>query len=153
MLAGVPELARREGERLRPFECSDLEPLIALDVRGAGMPRGALLQRLFAEEETLVLERHGRAAGFAVLRRFGRGEAIGPVVAADVDAARLLIAACCRHVEGFLRIDVDITSGLSPWLESLGLSRVGGGTIMVRGRVPARGPSHGSWALFSQAIG
>lgn len=149
----LPGLTGRQGDRVRPLEGVDVEFLVALDARGAGMPRGELLRRLFAQEETLVLERGGQTAGFAVRRRFGRGHAIGPVAAPDLEAARLLIAACCLHIDGFLRIDVNITSGLSPWLATLGLPCTGGGTVMVQGRVPDHGPAHGGWALFTQAIG
>lgn len=153
VLAPFPALKARKGDRLRPLESGDFESLIALDARGAGMPRGHLLHRLFSQEKTVVLERGGAAAGFAVLRRFGHGHAIGPVAAPDLDAARLLIADCCCRTEGFLRVDVDATSGLMQWLESLGLPRTNAVTIMVRGRVPERGPAHGGWALFTQAIG
>ena len=153
LVAALPALAGREGDRLRPLEDADVESLIAMDARGAGMPRGELLRSLFAQERTVVLERGGQAAGFAVLRRFGRGHLVGPVSAPDFDAARVLISDCCRHTEGFVRVDVYAMSGLSPWLESLGLQRAGGGTIMVRGRVPGRGPAQGGWALVTQAIG
>jgi predicted N-acetyltransferase YhbS len=153
VLLASPRLTARKGDRLRPLEVGDVESLIEIDGRGAGMPRGELLRRLFAQEKTVVLERGGQAAGFAVLRRFGRGQAVAPVAAPDLDAARLLIADCCRRTEGFLRIDVHATSGLRPWLESLGLPRTGGGTVMVRGRVPERGPVHGGWAIVTQAIG
>jgi ribosomal protein S18 acetylase RimI-like enzyme len=153
VLATLPALAGREDDRLRALAAADVESLIAMDARSAGMHRGELLCRLFAEEKTVVLERGGQTGGFAVLRRFGHGHAVGPVAAPDLDAARLLIADCCRHAEGFLRLDVDATSGLPPWLESLGLPRTGSVTVMVRGRVPERGPAHGGWALVSQAIG
>jgi GNAT superfamily N-acetyltransferase len=153
VLRTLPTVAGGEGDRLRPLADADVDSLIAIDARGAGMPRGELLRRLFAQEKTVVLERGGQLAGFAVLRRYGHGHAVGPVAAPNVDAARLLIADCCRHTEGFLRIDVDPTSGLPSWLESLGLSRTGGVNIMVRGRVPGRGPAHGNWALVTQAIG
>lgn len=153
VLAAWPALEEVHGDSLRPPAPADIDSLIAIDARGAGMPRGELLCRLFAQEKTVVLERGNRAVGFAVLRRFGRGHAVGPVAAPDLDAARLLIAECCRHAGGLLRIDVHATSGLPPWLESLGLSRTGGGTVMVRGRVPERGPVHGGWALVTQAIG
>lgn len=154
VLAALPAAAGREGDRLRPLEDSDdIESLIAMDARGAGMLRGELLRRSFAQGKAVILERGGQVAGFALLRRYGRGHAIGPVVAPDADAARLLIADCLRNTQGFVRVDVDITSGLSQWLESLGLPCVGGVTIMVRGRVPERGPALGGWALFSHAIG
>jgi ribosomal protein S18 acetylase RimI-like enzyme len=153
MLVALPALAERKGDRLRPLADADVETLIAMDARGAGMSRGELLRQLFAQERTVVLERGGQAAGFAVLRRFGRGHLVGPVAAPDFEAARVLISDCCRHTEGFVRVDVYAMSGLSPWLEGLGLPRVGGGTIMVRGRVPGRGPAQGGWALVTQAIG
>jgi ribosomal protein S18 acetylase RimI-like enzyme len=151
--AAVPALAGRVGERLRPLRAGDVESLIALDARGAGMPRGELLRRLFAEARTVVLDRRGQAVGFAVLRRYGLGHAVGPLAAPDIDAARLLIADCCRQTEGLLRIDVDAASGLPSWLESLGLQRAGSVVTMVRGKQPARGPAYGSWALVTQAIG
>jgi len=153
MLAALPALAKREGDRLRPLAGADVESLIAMDTRGAGMARGELLGRLFSQEKTVVLERGGHVVGFAVLRRYGRGHAVGPVVAPDFDAARLLIAECCRHADGFMRVDVYAKGGLAQWLESLGLPRAGGGSVMVRGRVPERGPAHGGWALVTQAIG
>ena len=153
VLATLPTLARRAGDRLRPLAAADVESLIAMDARGAGMPRGELLRRLFSQERTVVLERGGQVAGFAVLRRYGHGHAVGPVAAPDFDAARLLIADCCSHTEGFLRVDVDATSGLPQWLESLGLPRAGSVSVMVRGHVPERGPAHGGWALVTQAIG
>ncbi|KQX21402.1 GNAT family N-acetyltransferase [Variovorax sp. Root434] len=153
VLAILPAVAGRKGDLLRPLGAADIEALIAMDARGAGMPRGELLRRLFSQGKTVVLERGGQAAGFAVLRRYGHGHAVGPVSAPDFDAARLLIADCCCHTEGFLRVDVDATSGLPQWLESLGLPRVNGVSTMVRGQVPERGPAHGGWALVTQAIG
>lgn len=149
----LPVLPEREGSRLRPLEEGDIETLIALDARGAGMPRPALLRRLFSQERTVVLEHGGRAVGFAVLHRFGHGHTLGPVVAPDADAARWLIADGIRQANGFVRIDVDAQSGLPAWLDSLGLPRVGTVTIMVRGRAPERGPAWGNWALFTHAIG
>lgn len=153
MLHGLPEVVLRESDRLRPFGGGDAEALSAIDARAAGMPRTELLRRLFAQGMTVVLERGGEVTGFAVLRRFGRGHAIGPVAAPDLDAARALIAACCRQAEGFVRIDGHATSGLQRWLETLGLSRTGDATVMVRGRVSQRGPAQGGWAVVSQATG
>jgi hypothetical protein len=64
------------------------------------MPRGQLLRLWFAQERTIVLERDGHTAGFAVLRRFGRAHAVGPLAAPDLDALRLLIAGCVPNVGG-----------------------------------------------------
>jgi ribosomal protein S18 acetylase RimI-like enzyme len=147
-------LALPEGERLRPLGRNDADILVALDAQSAGMPREAMLRQLLAEGETVVLARDGEAIGFSILRRFGRGHAIGPVVAPDLTSAQALIGYwCSRYAGKFLRIDVDATSGLPEWLEAQGLPRVGMVTTMVRGTPPQRGPAHGGWALVNQAMG
>lgn len=147
-------IALAEGDRLRPMNHSDAERVIALDTRAAGMPRGAMLRQMLAVGDTILLDRDGEAAGFAVVRRFGRGHTIGPVVAPDLLTAKALIAHWCSRLAGkFLRIDVDAASGLPEWLEAQGLPRVGSATTMVRGGPLERGPAHGGWALVTQAMG
>lgn len=142
------------GDRLRPLGRNDAQALVALDARAAGMPREAMLRQLLAEGETVVLARGGEAVGFATVRRFGRGHAIGPVVAPDLTGAQALIAHwCSRYAGKFLRIDVDAASGLPEWLEAQGLPRVGTVTTMVRGGPLERGPNFGGWALVNQAMG
>jgi ribosomal protein S18 acetylase RimI-like enzyme len=147
-------VALPEGERLRPLNRNDAEQLIALDTRAAGMPREAMLRQVLAEGETVVLARDGEAVGFSTVRRFGRGHAIGPVVAPDLSSAQALIGHwCSRYAGKFLRIDVDAASGLPEWLEARGLPRVGSVTTMVRGGPLERGPGLGYWALVTQALG
>jgi predicted N-acetyltransferase YhbS len=143
-----------EGERLRSPDPHDGDVLAALDVKAAGLPRQSVLRRLLHDEQVVVFDRNGQAVGFSVLRRFGLGHAIGPVVAPDMASARALIAHWCRLYAGkFLRIDVDAESGLPEWLESLGLQPAGRATAMVRGKLPPRGPACGGWALITQAMG
>jgi ribosomal protein S18 acetylase RimI-like enzyme len=154
-IAGPAQLvALPQGERLRPLGRHDTQALIALDTRGAGMPRDALIQQLLVEGETVVLAQSSEVLGFSVLRRFGRGYVIGPVVAPDLAGAKALIGYwCSRHAGRFLRIDVDACSGLPEWLEEVGLKRAGVTTAMVRGTPPPRGFEHGGWALVNQAMG
>jgi predicted GNAT family N-acyltransferase len=123
------------GRRLRPATEADLPTLQALDTAARGMPRPALIDEIFREAEaTVVLDEDGRARGFAILRRFGRGHAIGPVVAPEAEGAQLLIAHLAGLSAGrFTRVDIDFDSGLAEWVESLGLQRVGTSVTMVRG--------------------
>lgn len=152
--ATAPWPVLADGERLRPPGLHDGDVLAALDVKGTGLPRPSVVDRLLDHEQVVVFERDGQAVGFSVLRRFGLGHAIGPVVAPDVASARALIAHWCRLYAGrFLRIDVDAESGLPEWLESLGLQRAGRATAMVRGKLPPRGPASGGWALITQTMG
>lgn len=147
-------VALPEGERLRPLGRNDAKRLIALDARATGMPRDAMLEQLLADGDTVVLARGAEAVGFATIRRFGRGYAIGPVVAPDLAGARALIGHwCSRYAGKFVRIDVDAASGLPEWLEMQGLPRVGSVTTMVRGGPLQRGPEVGGWALVTHSLG
>ena len=94
------------------------------------------------------------------MRRFGRGQVIGPVVAPDANAAKALIAHCANlHAGRFVRIDTDFAAGLTAWLETLGLRRAGGPAAMVEGPPLVRGDARVagerslSYALVSQALG
>lgn len=151
----APLIALGAGRRLRPVTEADLPALHALDVAGRGMPRPALVDELFRDAEaTVVLDEDGSARGFAMLRRFGRGHAIGPVVAPDNEGAQALIA----HLAGlnagrFTRIDIDFDSGLAEWVESLGLLRVDAPTTMVRGAPLAHDANARLYAIVTQALG
>jgi hypothetical protein len=112
----------------------DVDPLIALDHASRGRPREALIRALAAQAVACVVLSDGeQACGFAMLRRFGRGQVIGPVVAPDVEGAQALIAHLAGQNAGhFTRIDIDFDSGLAEWLEGLGLLRVDAPVTMVR---------------------
>jgi hypothetical protein len=103
----------------------------------------------------VVLDHDGTAQGFGMLRRFGRGHAIGPVVAPDAEGAKALIA----HLSGlnagrFTRIDIDFDTGLAEWLESLGLLRVDAPTTMLRGSALVSPPGAPKLhAIVTQALG
>lgn len=147
-------VALAPGERLRPLGRSDAALLMALDRAGTGLDRAPMLQALLAQAEGVVLERDGVAIGASLLRRFGRGHVIGPVLAPDAAAARALIAHWLGVRSGqFLRIDVPAESGLSPWLQEMGLAQVDVGTAMRRGSPPPEGQSTQRFALINQALG
>ena len=119
------------------------------------MPRHALIDDLLAQADAcVVLDHDGAPEGFAMLRRFGRGHTIGPVIAPDAQSAKALIA----HLAGlnagnFTRVDIDFDSGLTEWLESIGLLRVDAATTMLRG-VPLKHRMDASrlFAIVTQAI-
>jgi ribosomal protein S18 acetylase RimI-like enzyme len=150
-----PLIALDAGWRLRPATEADLPALRALDAGARGMPRDALIDELFRDAEaTVVLDHDDSARGFAILRRFGRGHAIGPVVAPDAEGAKALIA----HLSGlnagrFTRIDIDFDSGLAEWVESLGLLRVDAPTTMLRGPELVQREGTKLYAIVTQALG
>lgn len=150
----APLMVPGAGLRLRPLGRGDADRLIELDRRACGMARAPALRALLDTAEGVVLDHDGEAVGFSLLRRFGRGHAIGPVIAPDLNGAQVLIAHWTSLLaQKFVRIDVEAGSGLIEWLESQGLLRAGNVAIMVRGEPPKRGPSTGLYALINQALG
>ncbi|HET9628343.1 MAG TPA: GNAT family N-acetyltransferase [Novosphingobium sp.] len=153
-VAGAMPLAElRPGERVRPTGGAD-DMLADLYSRAAGMDRSALFDALAADGSTVVLTRDHLPQGFAQQRRFGRGWEIGPVVAPDEKGAKALILHWLGTSSGsFCRLDVTEASGLSPWLEEIGLPKVGQVITMVRGRAPVAGVEASVQALAAQALG
>ncbi|MCV9941123.1 GNAT family N-acetyltransferase [Boseaceae bacterium BT-24-1] len=152
LAVAAPELGA--GERLRPASFTDLPILERLDRAATGLERGPTLAALLGCGECRVLERAGQPVGFSILRAFGRGHAIGPVVAADEADARTLIACWLHGRTGqFIRVDLPLGSGLGDWLTQHGLAPAGDVVAMVRGDLPAApGPAR-LHALINQALG
>lgn len=118
------------------------------------MDRAGVLTPLLQTGSGVVLDREGEVTGFALLRRFGRGHVIGPVVAQDAEQAKALIGHFLAARPGqFLRVDVPEAGGLCPWLEQFGLLDAGPVIGMVRGADPLEPRPVGNFALISQAFG
>lgn len=142
------------GERIRPLGSRDNAGLAALAARASGMPRGTVLAALLEQAECVVIDRYDEIIGCAMLRRFGHGYAIGPVIAPDTDRAKALITHWVGTYAGsFVRIDVAADSGLSPWLNEIGLLQVDSGVVMVRGEAPLRDEKCHQYAIINQALG
>lgn len=154
-------VALLDGERLRPGTTVDFPRLIELVCRASGLERHALLSALLERGESVVLEREGEIVGCSVLRRFGRGYVIGPVVALrsrDDARARALIGYWLTRREGeFVRIDVPAGTSLTDWLVDQGVKRVDVCSKMVRNAPAAAhsGAADPVWRLYglvSQAM-
>ncbi|CCG87631.1 GNAT family N-acetyltransferase [Erwinia piriflorinigrans] len=154
-LAAVPPISCSARQRLRHATPEDAALLIALDRQALGQDRSPLIGQLLASaQRVLILEEDDMAAGFAGLRRFGHGYAIGPVVAAHLMQAQLLIGQLLRGLEGqFVRIDSGGTAGLALWLNELGMVQVDAPTTMYKGKPwqPEAGGMH-TFGLMSQAM-
>ncbi|MCU9953474.1 MULTISPECIES: GNAT family N-acetyltransferase [Burkholderia] len=149
-----PLISLPPGERLRPLGTNDGPRLAALASRAAGYPRDAVTDALLDVANGIALDRDGELLGFALFRRFGRGHAIGPVIAPDALRAQALISHWLALHEGmFVRLDVPGDSGLTDWLQGLGLPRVDTVVAMVRGDAPARDPALRAFAIVNQALG
>lgn len=139
-------------DAVRPMAPADMEAVARLDREATGFERGPLLESLLRVGEAQVLLQGGEVAGYVVSRVWGRGHVVGPVVAPTPEGARLLIEAALSRLEGrFVRIDTEVSTGLSPWLVEIGLPQVSDALVMVRGTMPASGPAR-VFALSNQSL-
>jgi len=143
-----------KGERLRPVGTSDVPKLVALATQAAGVSRSRVIRRLLEVGEGIVLAEADEILGFAILRRFGRGLVIGPIVAPDAARAQALASHwVAMHPGKFVRMDVSVASGLGPWLDSIGLPKVDTVVTMVKGKAPKGDANVRAFALVSQSFG
>jgi GNAT superfamily N-acetyltransferase len=150
----APLIPLRPGERIRPMGRNDASRLIELDALGSGARRDAVIAALIENAEGVVLDEAGETVGFALCRRFGLGHAIGPVVARDTASAKALAAHWIGSKAGmFMRIDVPGESGLSDWLNELGLARTSFVVTMARGELPEHAGAFHTFAAINQALG
>ena len=141
-------------EAVRPLAPGDEDALRALDRRATGADRGDVLTALLGVSQGFALERDGALAGTILVRDFGRGRVLGPLVAADEAPALALLSAAATRTGGFLRADIPETaSGLAAWLEGAGLARAGGVRTMLRGGPAPAGDGARVFGLASQALG
>lgn len=153
-VGAVAEPILSEGAVLRPATLADLPVLTQLDAAATGLPRGPLLRAVLSAGEGTVLMRGGEAAGFSMVRRFGRGLVIGPVVAADLADAQALLAHGLQARQGqFVRVDVEDGSPLADLLTGAGLKPVDRVNSMVRGSLPTPTGPVRRYTLASQALG
>jgi GNAT superfamily N-acetyltransferase len=150
----APLVPLRAGERIRPLGRNELARLVELDAAACGVRREGVIAALIENGEAVVLDDAGKTVGFAFYRRFGRGHVIGPVVARDTASAKALIAHWIGSNAGmFMRIDVPGESGLSEWLEALGLARVDNVVTMVRGTPLKQASGFHVFGAVNQALG
>lgn len=134
---------------------SDVADCCALDKAACGMDRSNLIGWLASNGRIAVLRQDDHITGFGIIRAFGRGEVIGPVVAENsADARKILSFFFCQHTGNFLRVDTTHASGIAPWLNDVGLAHVGGGIAMAKNAHPVDNTSAPqTFALASQALG
>lgn len=142
------------GERIRPLGSRDGAKLATLGARATGMPRGTVMAALMEVAEAVVIDRYDEVIACAMLRRFGHGYVIGPVIAPDIERAKALISHWTGTYAGaFIRIDVTAASGLSEWLDEIGLTQVDTVIGMVRGQAPLPEKNMHQYAIINQALG
>jgi GNAT superfamily N-acetyltransferase len=151
-------------QAIRPALNTDLAAMAALDLAASGMARHDLLAALLnrGQKQGLVLEEREGLLGFALLRPFGPGHVIGPVVASSCAQARALYTALLSRLHGqFVRTDLYTRPDLADQLMMLGLDQREDSVRMCKNKLPftqreaAFSAPYGpfSIALAAQAVG
>jgi hypothetical protein len=152
MLA-APPVVLPNGESIRPITADDRAKLVGLANAATGMMRDKVLTQLAGIAHGAALERRGELVGFSMIRRFGLGHAIGPVVAPDSGRAAALIMCWTEAYAGsFVRLDVTGTSGLDDRLAAIGLLKVDTVVTMARHGVPAPDDGLKQFATLNQSL-
>ena len=161
----VPTVSLAADERTRLLQPQDVPALLAYDQRERGLVRPALLQALLAQMDAdehcaVSVDEQGHLCGYGILRRFGRGWVVGPLLADGADRAVALVKRLTQERTGdFVRIDLAAhtrafpdsqaqaqaghdrpsTQGdghdadiLAHWLQAHGLALVDQPTTMIR---------------------
>lgn len=133
---------------------TDHAALCALDAAAFGADRSALIGRLLTIGQAWITG-SDRPTGFAILRPFGRGMMIGPILAPDEEAAVALVAAAAKAAPpGVLRVDIPAeASRLGHWLTGAGLPAVDTVTTMLLGKWPKTASEPRRFGLVLQALG
>jgi predicted N-acetyltransferase YhbS len=154
LVDAVPLIQLRPNERVRPIGRNDRSVVLDLDRRATGADRSRVISSILDNAPGVMFDSNNSPVGVGFLRRFGRGFSVGPTVAPDALAAKAIIAYWLGSKAGkFCRIDVPESSGLSSWLEEIGLPRVGSVTTMVRGKPLPTSADTKLFSLVNQALG
>ncbi|MDS9469941.1 GNAT family N-acetyltransferase [Paracoccus sp. MBLB3053] len=139
----------------RPMRASDADAVLQLDRDAMGVARPEVMQAMLAVSDGMVIERAGRIAGFALMRHFGRGRVIGPIVAeSDADAIALCGPFIAGHQGEFLRVDTrEVDGTFKDFLTSSGIVQYDTVQRMSLETLPDPvGPAR-TYGLINQALG
>ena len=111
-MEAAPTVSSSTDELTRLLQPQDLPALLAYDQRERGLARPALLQALLAQMDAdercaVSVDAQGHLCGYGILRRFGRGWVVGPLLADGADRAVALVKRLTQERTGdFIRIDL-----------------------------------------------
>jgi ribosomal protein S18 acetylase RimI-like enzyme len=158
-LGFVPEydLARREGtaaggrahDSVTVVTPEELDAVVQLDREATGTNRRRLIERLYSERPDAmhVVSEAGCVTGYITFRAGFNATQIGPAVALDDRAGRMLVDTALYHCAGttvFIDVPVDNTPAVD-WAESISLTVQRPFTRMRRGKPITDHPSQ-LWA-------
>lgn len=156
-VSSPPGLVAASDAEIREFSHTDLPAISELDRAATGWDRRELIDALVARSRGMVLSRMGEVEAFALMRPFGRGMVVGPIIApSEEDALRVLHPLLAASKNRFVRIDIqDEHSQLANFAKLSGLKFSETVTRMSLGKPWPFSAGHApaQWALASHATG
>lgn len=112
----------------------DVPAIRRLDAEVNGIDRARMLDWLFGTAEQIrVIERRGRITGYGAALPNAENVSLGPVIAANVADAEVLISDLAAEVDGPVRLDLDGRHPeLRAWASAHGVALRSSTTTMVR---------------------
>lgn len=143
------------GLTVRPMVPGDLAAMQALDLHAYGAARNAILDAAFRVSEVIVAERGGEIEGYAMMRPFGKGRVIGPLIAEqDTVAMQLAAHFIMAHEGAFLRLDTSVDSKrFGAFLSAAGLGVFDTVTDMRFGALRRASSGPMTYGLAMQSLG
>jgi len=154
-VSSVPQLDPVPGLELTEINAGDVAAIADMDMQAFGADRRTVIEALTASSTGQIAMRNGRPCGFVLMRRFGKGHVIGPLVAESEHMAMQLAAPLLRQMQGeFLRLDTPCGGAdLTGLLTAAGMPRFDTVTEMRIG--PQRRATEGlvTFGLAAHSLG
>lgn len=133
---------------------ADLPAILELDRAVFGADRGPILSRLPSFADRIAVIDDGGVTGYAAAwRNEPASTVIGPLVAPDGAAARLLVTELAAHTATPIRLDLDPDRRELPgWANAHGLEPTGITVVMAHGKLVARGVPERLYTPISVAL-
>lgn len=144
-----------ESYTIRKGNRSDCEHLTDADYKAQGFFRPEVILHQIENEDVFILEGSARILAMLVVRKFGHGTVIGPIMAKNRKDAELLFSHCVCPLEGqFVRVDTTDTDDFSSWLTDAGIPCIDSPTLMVKGQphIPEDDSYH-IYGMITQSMG
>ncbi|MFM0515895.1 MULTISPECIES: GNAT family N-acetyltransferase [Caballeronia] len=152
----APECFPTKGLRFRPLCASDAARLAELSSQASGLDRRQLLPSVLKTANGIALDSDGVLIGFALIRRFGRGFAIGPVITStscdSTNGMMLINYLLRRYTSKLVRIDIPGIQTLADQVRGLGLEHVDTVIKMSRNGLLPSDPQVTQVAIISHSL-
>ncbi|GAA4226896.1 GNAT superfamily N-acetyltransferase [Sagittula marina] len=125
IVSAPPAVDSIDGIELSPITMDDRPAVKMMDQIAFGADRPAVIDALLDISTGVVASRAGKPCGIALMRRFGKGYVIGPLIAESETLAVQMVADLLRQVPGhFVRLDTPCDGPLlTGFLTASGMTR------------------------------